>query len=339
MNNIKLSILIPSYNVSQYIVECLDSISNQINNKCEVILYDDGSFDGTVDKIRLHGIFTNSGFRLINAKKNYGISIARNILIEQCVGEYIWFVDSDDVILDNSIHEILNCIEQFQPELLFFDYYIWSGDNFSSIKNINSIRISFDGKYGFHRNQDGFLYNATIKSTKLHLWTKVYKRSLFKDGTEFPTGKIFEDVTVVPLLSAYAETAFYLNKPLVAYRAREGSIVASLNFTKEVECLQATNEMKKRYEKYVGCMSKKSHLVTTFLATWQLRHIIKTLSKCPNKQMRIFLIEQCLSEFKKIHGKSIIYGLYASLCEGGFFHFLHFSKRLMQAYCMCLFKK
>lgn len=338
--DVKLSILIPCYNVSKYIDECLDSVADQLTGQCEVIIYDDGSKDDTVKKISEHRIVLDFGAHFIEAQENGGISLARNILVEQSSGQYIWFVDSDDKILDSAIMEVLGCIDQHQPDILFFDYNTWYHNPTARMIRKGFQRSSFEEKPGFHHNDDcGLLYNATVKSTRLHPWSKVYKRNLFKIGTEFPVGKIFEDVTVIPMLSGYAETAFYLDKPLVAYRVREGSILSSLSFEKEIESLKAINEFKNRYEKNIGALSKKSHMVTTYFATWQLRQIIKALAKHPNKQKCAFLIEQCLNEFKKIHGKTTLYALYACLREGDFFHFLHCSKRLIQAHLICYFNK
>lgn len=337
---VKLSILVPCYNVSKYIDECLDSIADQITNQCEVIIYDDGSTDDTAEKIKQHRIVTGLDARLILAQENGGISVARNNLLEHARGQYIWFVDSDDKILDNAISNVLGCIAQHQPDILFFDYNAWFHDPTPRMIRKGFQRTSFDGKPGFYQNtDDGLLYNATMKSTRLHPWSKIYRRTLFKNGTEFPVGKIFEDVTVVPLLSAYAETAFYLNQPLVAYRAREGSILSSLRADKEIESLRAVKEFKNRYEKNIGALSKKSHLITTYFAALQLRHIIKSIAKHPDKQESAFLIEQCLHEFKSIHGKNTFYALYACLREGDFFHFIHCSKRLIQAHLICWFNK
>lgn len=247
---VKLSILVPCYNVSKYIDECLDSIADQITNQCEVIIYDDGSTDDTAEKIKQHRIVKGLDARLILAQENGGISVARNNLLEHARGQYIWFVDSDDKILDDAISNVLGCIAQHQPDILFFDYNAWFHDPTPRMIRKGFQRTSFDGKPGFYQNKDdGLLYNATMKSTRLHPWSKIYRRTLFKNGTEFPVGKIFEDVTVVPLLSAYAETAFYLNQPLVAYRAREGSILSSLRADKEIESLRAVKEFKNRYEK------------------------------------------------------------------------------------------
>ncbi|GAA0598006.1 glycosyltransferase family 2 protein [Paenochrobactrum glaciei] len=337
--DVKLSILVPCYNVSKYINECLDSIADQMTDECEVIIYDDGSKDDTVQKISEHRIVLDSGARFILAQENRGLSYARNSLLKHSNGQYVWFLDSDDKILDSAINNLINCIQLSKPDIIFFDYNTWYQDPTPRMIRKGFQRTSFDGKPGFHHNIDNSLYNLTVKSTRLHAWSKVYNRNLFKVGTEFPVGKIFEDVAVVPLLSAYAETAYYLNQPFLAYRIREGSILSSLSAEKEIESLKAINELKSKYEKNIGALSKKSHMVTTYFATWQLRQIIKAIAKHPDKQKCAFLIEQCLNEFKKIHGKTTLYALYACLREGDFFHFLHCSKRLIQAYLICYFNK
>lgn len=170
-----------------------------------------------------------------------------------------------------------------------------------------------------------------MKSLKLHPWSKIYKSSLFLDGTDFPTGRIFEDITIVPLLSAYAKTAFYLNEPLIAYRTRPGSILSSLPIEKEVESLKAINELKLRHEKYIGPLRENALSTTTYFAAWQLRQIIKSLSQKAPNVAKAELLEECLNEFNKIHSRSIFYVLKTCFKEGSFSSLIQFAKRYAQA--------
>lgn len=334
-SNIQLSILIPCYNVSKYIDECLDSIYDQMTDQCEIIIYDDGSKDDTVNKIKEHKIIKNPRVCFIIEEKNGGLSYARNNMIKKSNGQYVWFLDSDDKILDGAISSLLNCIQEFQSDIIFFDYNAWPVNPTCRMIRKGFQRSSFAGAPGLHCNVNDSLYNLTVKSTRLHAWSKVYSRALFQTGTEFPVGKIFEDIAVIPLLSAYAKTAYYLNKPLLAYRMREGSILSSLTFENEIESLKAINDLKNRYENNIGPLSKKSQLVTIYFAACQLRPIIKVLAKHPDKEKRADLIACCLREFKKIHGKNILYPFYACLREGDFSQFFHFTKRFIQAYFLC----
>lgn len=104
-NNIIISIVIPVYNVEKYLDECLGSIIKNYHTNVEVILVDDGSTDKSgslCDKYDKKYEFIS-----VIHKKNGGLSSARNVGIEKAKGKYIWFVDSDDYISNDSISNIL----------------------------------------------------------------------------------------------------------------------------------------------------------------------------------------------------------------------------------------
>lgn len=114
---IKLSILIPVYNVASYINRCLDSIflTNRYTEQFEVILVNDGSTDNSEELI-LPYINKYSNCKLIS-QANKGLSMARNIGVEHSIGEYIWFVDSDDWLFEKSVDYILELIHTTDRDL------------------------------------------------------------------------------------------------------------------------------------------------------------------------------------------------------------------------------
>ena len=91
-----ISIIVPVYNVENYMEECLDSIKNQTHKDIEVILVNDGSTDGSREICERY-CEKDSRFKLIN-QENQGLSEARNVGVRVSTGEYIFFVDSDDVV-------------------------------------------------------------------------------------------------------------------------------------------------------------------------------------------------------------------------------------------------
>ena len=103
--NIKISIIVPLYNVEEYLEECLESIRNQTYTDIEVILVNDGSTDGS-KQICERFCQIDSRFRLIN-QENQGQSVARNRGFKESIGQYIMFVDSDDVINTNVLEVLL----------------------------------------------------------------------------------------------------------------------------------------------------------------------------------------------------------------------------------------
>ena len=103
----KLSIIIPVYNVEKYILPCLESVFRQgLDDKCyEVIIVNDGTQDKSMEVINKI-ICSHDNIKIIN-QKNQGLSVARNNGIEASTGEYLMFIDSDDLLIENSIHTLL----------------------------------------------------------------------------------------------------------------------------------------------------------------------------------------------------------------------------------------
>ncbi len=89
------SILIPAYNVSKYVEQCLESVIQQTYMDWEIIVIDDGSTDGTVDVIKQY-VNKDNRIKAIFLEKNHGVAAIRNLLLEEASGEYIIFLDSDD---------------------------------------------------------------------------------------------------------------------------------------------------------------------------------------------------------------------------------------------------
>ncbi len=114
----KLSIIIPIYNSEKYLPRCLESICQQIKQNVEVIVINDASTDTSI-KICKKYVNKFNFVKLINLKKNRGVSYCRNIGIKYSLGDYICFVDSDDKLLKRSINNILNHIKNYYDKELF----------------------------------------------------------------------------------------------------------------------------------------------------------------------------------------------------------------------------
>lgn len=119
---IKLSIIVPVYNVEKYLDDCLQSLLNQDADKSlyEIICINDGSTDKSGEI--LDNYANNNSYIKVIHKANGGVSSARNTGIDEAKGKYIWFVDSDDFVSQNSVKHIINAIEKFSPEFIKFYY-------------------------------------------------------------------------------------------------------------------------------------------------------------------------------------------------------------------------
>ena len=127
-SEIKLSIILPVYNVEGYINQCLESILPQLDNNTELIIVDDCSPDRSIDicEDATEGI---SNVCIKRRDKNGGLSAARNTGIEEAKGEYIWFVDSDDYIENNAVSVLLKSIEGPKVDMVQFNHRRFGGGN------------------------------------------------------------------------------------------------------------------------------------------------------------------------------------------------------------------
>lgn len=167
----KLSIIIPYYNVRKKLLsECLHSICSQINNECEVIIIDDGSDEFP------HELLNKYAHIRYNYQDNQGVSVARNRGIEIATGEYVMFVDPDDLVADGAIRNILSFLnhEENRDVEIALSYF---GTINEERKNIPLIvnDVSIPDKYIVIN--DVLRHTESISGISLGaVWTKVFKR-------------------------------------------------------------------------------------------------------------------------------------------------------------------
>lgn len=217
----KLSFVIPIYNVSSYLFECYYSIYNQINDKCEIILVDDGSTD-------------NSGFMcdelceknentIVIHKKNGGLASARNAGLCEATGVYICFVDADDKIADSCVDKILNAIDTNDFDLCFMKGIKFYPNGYSE-----DLGDEIDSKYIIDKNKNDILsYLSSRPKFSGSSCTKIYRREfLNKNMLEFPhDNRQSEDLGFVRDCILKAKKYYSIDCPFYEYRQnRMGSI-------------------------------------------------------------------------------------------------------------------
>lgn len=219
MHNILLSFIIPVYNVEAYVQECIDSITRQWNNNCEIILVDDGSTDASG---KICDLNQSDRIHVIH-KPNGGLSSARNVGLSFAVGEYIAFVDSDDRIADKSVSGIIEWIKKsgcdycFMQALKFFP----DGSKVDLGDNIKSLR----GK----SKDEVIHYISSRPKYPGGACTKIYKKEFLKKyNIAFPDDRrLSEDLGFTRDCILKAESYDVLPFPYYEYRQnRTGSITS-----------------------------------------------------------------------------------------------------------------
>ena len=201
MNNHKISIIIPVYNVEKYLRECLDSCVNQTLEDIEIICVDDASPDNSI-KILEEYRQKDPRIKVLRHKENKKQGAARNKGLEVATGEYVWFVDSDDYIDNNACQILYDAIKEFDVDMLCFSalrFYEESGE-----------RKYFYDKYYHQGVQINKIYHPTtnwreINFSNLNVSPCMYltKRSVIKNKNfRFREGVFFEDTDFTTILLA-----------------------------------------------------------------------------------------------------------------------------------------
>lgn len=243
---IKLSVIIPIYKVENYIIECLESICCQLVEGVEVILVNDGTPDRSmiVAKEYINENYSQylNQFVFID-QKNQGQSVARNNALNMATGDYIAFLDSDDVLAKNYFNTVLRILSKNQYDILRFN-----AKKFIKETNENIIFDTSVGSNGENYINEDFLIELFNKAA-WYPWLNIYSKKLF-DGLVFPVGVYFEDAAIITKIFIKSNAVYFINKNLYYYRLNPyGSLLG-----KDVDNLK---KQRVSYEYIVELFSKE----------------------------------------------------------------------------------
>lgn len=232
-----ISVIVPVYNVENYLNECVESICAQSYTDMEIILVDDGSTDGC-PALCDEWAHEDSRVKVIH-KPNGGLSDARNVGIDIAKGEYISFVDSDDMIAPDMVEYLVKLIENSDSVISVCQRLLIDENGKKYACNPPKIKESvIKGRGNCMRT---FLESSDIDTVA---WGKLYKTSLFKN-VRYPKGKFHEDVFTTYKLIAQCESIAIGWERKYFYRVRTGSIT-QISFTEKH--LDAINGKEDQYE-------------------------------------------------------------------------------------------
>ncbi|MBP3818877.1 MAG: glycosyltransferase family 2 protein [Butyrivibrio sp.] len=218
-----ISVIIPVYNVEEYLKECIDSVINQTYQRLEIILVDDGSSDAS-GKICDEYVKEDNRIKVIH-KENGGLSDARNMGLDVCCGEYISFVDSDDWISTKMFERLVQVIKKEKADVVFFhSAYVYG-------KSIKS--SSFD-KYKVLENKHDMIKEMFVgKGQTIAACLKIYHRRIF-DNNRFLVGKTNEDAFIILDIIERTNRMVIIPDVLYYYRQRIGSITRTKKWNKNI---------------------------------------------------------------------------------------------------------
>lgn len=230
-----ISIIIPVYNVELYIKECIESVLNQTLRNIEIIIINDGSTDRSLEKIKE---FDDDRIRIIN-KENGGLSSARNRGIKEAIGKYIFFLDSDDFLVNNiCLEEIYKLAEYEDVDMMEckYDLYNYKGVLKSKTKYLNK----FKKRYVLI---DEYIENL-IGTNFVPVCFKIFKREIIiKKNILFREGFLHEDEDFTPRILLCIKKIGIYNREFYGYRIREGSITDIKNEKRTKDIIEISYDL------------------------------------------------------------------------------------------------
>ncbi len=226
---IKVSVIVPVYNVEKFIDKCLNSLVKQSLKEIEIIVVNDGSPDNSqkiIDKyVKKYPDKIKSYI-----KENGGQGSARNYGLKKASGEYIGYVDSDDFVEKDMYKKLYNKAKENNYDIVVCGNY----------------NVSEDYQ---NKNIDAFInnYNTDLENIffgKMAVWNKIYKRDiLIKNKLEFKEKVWYEDLAFTLKAIMNSNTFAFIDEPLYDYLIREGSTMNNSNVQRNLEILDAFNDI------------------------------------------------------------------------------------------------
>lgn len=242
MSNVAISIIIPVYNLSNYITECLGSILKQrINFKIEVIVINDGSTDDSLEKIekcKQENTDSNKNIIILN-QENLGVSEARNNGIRASKGDFLLFIDGDDYINDNMLADMFELSNREGADIVVSDFNMFTdNDNLNFQDNMKT-------KYRVYHSNDAV--QAFIRNDlKGYIWGILYSRYLFTD-IFFERG-VYCCEDMLPALKLYYKSNKTIKLETKYYNYRQGRIGSATSTGNQKKFMDSTVQLNNCYE-------------------------------------------------------------------------------------------
>lgn len=221
MKSAFLSLIIPVYNAEKFIDACLNSVFKQLPDSVEVILVDDGSPDRSMDVVRARfSDWIPCGRLILLEQENSGPGSARNTGIRKSRGEYIAFLDSDDVLLDEYFDTVFKLLSERSVDIIEFGF-----KRFATLPQLS--KEPYKPLYKFHGLHQ--LSSVRDQVFAIGCWfpsTRIYRRKIF-EHFHFPEGTHYEDLMLISSIYKMDYLVYFVDEPLLGYRYNPESITSN----------------------------------------------------------------------------------------------------------------
>lgn len=302
----KLSVIIPVFNAEDYIKECLDSVVDQslgIDN-IEVIIVNDNSCDSTLDIISQYADKYPS-FKLISNKSNLGPGESRNMALKEVSSDYVTYLDADDFISQNAYEDALSKINEFNADLLIYNWETYTGSDYVEPINIHQ-QNTLENKLITDIKQNPKLFLSTAP------WNKIYHRSLFK-YLKFSKG-FYEDNIVAILALINAKRIFLSKDSIYYYRKNSDSTTENITVDSSIHLSNSIKEifdLRYEYPEFLNYLKLLNInfiydiLFWIYYYNWTLADELKIINKL--KSVIIPLKKEDIDRFKQLFPDKLSY--------------------------------
>lgn len=285
----KVSIIIPVYNASEYLYLCLNSIISQNYENLEIIVVDDKSTDNSITLIKQYQK-QDSNIKLIRVKRNQGVSHARNVGINASTGDYLFFIDSDDCLDEDTISKLVKLALENKADVVETKRVFWSKRNkkistFLETKNIKSPLV-----LGSIRND---FRSITMPR---YVTGKLYKRCVIGDVRFDENIRCYEDSLFNHQIKPYFKKYMYADNALYHYLQRPSSLINTISIN-HMDYLYAGRKIKEAYEN--GKYNNKN--IKSIVDNLILDDIIVIQSfKIPKMKLSRMRKDKCINDFMNL---------------------------------------
>ena len=204
----KISIIIPVYNVENYIERCLDSVINQTMEDIQIIVVNDGSTDSSKEKIKKY-----QDKIIYLEKENGGLSSSRNFGLKYATGEYIAFLDSDDYVQKDTYGKMYELAKKENSDMVQCGF-IWE---YPKKKKKAIVEVC--------KNKNELMVKGRVEA-----WNKLIRREIIEEhNIQYPEGLIYEDMEFFFKLIPYLNKVSYIDEDFIHYVQRNNSIANTQN--------------------------------------------------------------------------------------------------------------
>lgn len=248
----KISVIVPVYNVENYITECLTSIINQSISDFEIIIVNDGSTDNSIDNIK--NLVEENDNLVVVHKKNGGLSSARNEGLKYAKGEYVIFIDSDDYIEKDFLTKLFDEARKYDLDIACGGYKKFFSDGSIEEKT----RLNQLIQLGVIKGSNFLLAELENQDYRPEVWDNLYRREfLLSNHLKFTENLLHEDEEFTPKALLLAERVKLVDTYGYLYRQRENSIMNTQCSIKNIDSIYyIINELKKLYEEATNEVDK-----------------------------------------------------------------------------------